>query len=112
MNHLVFPQTTSMSTPDVLLSLSSSMVKMEITKVKKSRDLTPVSVHFRVDLLVEVVLRQNNELPVLLSDTMSTDELELLERELVELVLHLPHVRLLQLGDGFFHRRLLLTCLP
>lgn len=73
---------------------------------------SPVSVHFRVDLLIEEVLRQHKQLPVLFSDTMSANELELLERKLIELILHLPHFRLLQLGNGLFSRRLLLACFP
>lgn len=95
----------------LLLFLSSSVVMMENTKVK-SYVFSLVSVHFWVDLFIEEVLCQHKELSVLLSDTMSADELELLKCKLVELILHLPHVRLLQLGDGLFSRRLLLACLP
>lgn len=95
----------------ILLSLSSSVVMMENTEVK-SQCFAPVSVRFWIDLLIKEVLRQHKELSVLLSDTVSADELELLESKLVELILHLPHIRLLQLGDGLFSRRLLLARLP
>ena len=65
-----------------------------------------------VDLLVEEVLGQQVELAVLLADSVSADELELLQGELVELVLHLPDGRLLQLGRGLPGGRLLLRCPP
>lgn len=65
-----------------------------------------------VDFLVEEVLSQQVELPVLFSDSVRPDELKLLECKLVEVVLHLPDGRLLQLGDGLFCGRLFLTGLP
>ena len=65
-----------------------------------------------VDLLVEEVLRQQVELAVLLADGVGADELELLQGELVEVVLHLPDGRLLQLGGGLPGRRLLLRGPP
>lgn len=67
---------------------------------------------FGVDLLIEEVLSQQVEFPVLLPDGVSPDKLELLQGKLVELVLHLPDGGLLQLGAGFLGGRLLLTCLP
>lgn len=43
---------------------------------------------------------------------MSADELELLERKLVKLILQLPDGRLLQPSDGLLSGRLLLTGFP
>lgn len=57
-------------------------------------------------------MSQQVELPVLLSDGVRPDELKLLKCKLIELVLHLPDGRLLQLGDGLFSGRLFLTGLP
>lgn len=57
-------------------------------------------------------MSQQIELPVLFSDGVRPDELELLQRKLVELVLHLPDGGLLQLGDGLLCGRLFLTGLP
>ena len=65
-----------------------------------------------VDLLIEEVLGQQVQLAVLLAYGVSADELELLQGELVELVLHLPDGRLLQLGGGLLGGRLLLRGLP
>lgn len=67
---------------------------------------------FGVDFLIEEVLCQQVELAVLFSDSMRPDKLELLQCKLVELVLHLPDGRLLQLGDGLLRGRLLLAGLP
>lgn len=67
---------------------------------------------FGVDLLVEEVLGQQVQLPVLLSDSVGSDELELLQSKLIEVVLHLPDAGLLQLGDGLLGGRLLLAGLP
>lgn len=71
-----------------------------------------VSLVFGVDFLVEEVLCQQVKLPVLFSDSMCPDKLELLQCKLIELVLHLPDGRLLQFGDRLFCGRLFLTCLP
>lgn len=67
---------------------------------------------FGVDFLVEEVLRQQVELPVLLPDSMRSDELELLQSKLIEVVFHFPDGRLLQLGDGLLGGRLLLARPP
>lgn len=45
---------------------------------------------FGIDFLIEKVLCQQVELPILFSDSMCPDKLELLQCKLVELVLHLP----------------------
>lgn len=65
-----------------------------------------------VDFLVEVVLGQEVQLAVLLLHTVSADELELLERKLVKLVLQLPDGRLLQPSDGLLSEWLLLAGFP
>lgn len=57
-------------------------------------------------------MRQQVELPVLFSDSMRPDELELLQCKLVKLILHLPDGRLLQLDDGLLGWWFLLTGLP
>lgn len=67
---------------------------------------------FGVDFLIEEVLCQQVELPILFSDCMCPDKLELLQCKLIELVLHLPDGRLLQLGDRLLCGRLFLTGLP
>lgn len=71
-----------------------------------------VSLVLGVDLLVEEVLRQHVEFPVFLSDGVRSDELELFQRKLVKLVLHLPNGRLLQLGNRLLGGRLLFAGLP
>ena len=71
-----------------------------------------VSLVFGVDFLVEEVLCQQVKLPILFSDSMCPDKLELLQCKLIELVLHLPDGRLLQFGDRLFCGRLFLTGLP
>lgn len=63
---------------------------------------------FGVDLLVEEALRQHEELAVLLSDGVRPHKLELLQRKLVELVLHLPDFGLLEFTDGLPGGELLL----
>ena len=70
------------------------------------------SLVFGVYFLVEEILSQQVELAILFSDCVCPDELELLQSKLVELVLHLPDGRLLQLGDGLLCGRLLLAGLP
>lgn len=67
------------------------------------------SLVFGVDFLIEEVLRQQVELPILFSNSMCPDELELLQCKLIELVLHLPDGRLLQLGDRLLCGRLFLA---
>lgn len=52
-----------------------------------------------VDFFIEEILGQQVELAILFSDSVRPDELELLQGEFIELVLHLPDGGLLQLGD-------------
>lgn len=52
--------------------------------------LSLLSVGFGVDLLIEKVLGQQIEFPILLSDSVCSDKLELLQGKFIELVLHLP----------------------
>lgn len=73
---------------------------------------TCVSLVFRVDFLIEEVLCQQIEFSVLFPDSMRSDELELLQSKLIELVLHLPKGRLLQLGDRLLCGWLLFARLP
>ncbi len=73
---------------------------------------TRASLVFGVDFLIEEVLCQQVQFPVLFSDSVCPDKLELLQRKLIELVLHLPDGRLLQLGDRLLCGRLLLAGLP
>lgn len=80
----------------------------------------PISVNTRhsqflvlgVDLLIKEVLRQQVQLAVLLPDGVRPDKLELFQCKLIELVLHFPDGRLLQLGNRLPRGRLLLTGLP
>lgn len=67
------------------------------------------SVHFGVDLFVEEALCQHIKFSVLLPDGMGAHKLELFERKLIKLVLHLPDVGLLQFGNGLFGGGLLLS---
>jgi hypothetical protein len=70
------------------------------------------SVRLRVNLFVEKVLGQDVEVSVFLADSVSSDELELLQSKLIELILHLPNVRLLQLRDSLLGGQLLLCGFP
>lgn len=70
------------------------------------------SVRLRVNLFIEKVLGQDVEVSVLLPDGVGSDELELLQRKLIELVLHLPDVGLLQLRDGLLGGQFLLCGFP
>lgn len=72
----------------------------------------PRSVRLRVNLFVEKVLGQDVEVAVLLADRVGSDELELLQGKLVELILHFPNVRLLQLCDGLLGGQFLLCGFP
>ncbi len=69
-------------------------------------------VYFWIDFLVKVVLSQQVKLAVFFSDAVSAHKLKLFQRKLVELVLHLPYIGLLQLWDGLFSGRFLLTRFP
>lgn len=70
------------------------------------------SVRLRVNLFIEKVLCQNVEVPVFLTDSVGSDELELLQGKLIELVFHFPDVRLLQLCDGLLGGQFLLCGFP
>lgn len=68
----------------------------------------PHSVRLGVNLFIEKVLGQDVEVSVFLTDSVGSDELELLQSKLIELILHFPDVRLLQLGDGLLGGQFLL----
>lgn len=70
------------------------------------------SVRLRVNLFIEKVLCQDVEVPIFLTDSVGSDELELLQGKLIELVFHFPDVRLLQLCDGLLGGQFLLCGFP
>lgn len=65
-----------------------------------------------MDFVIEVVLLHHVQLPILFSHSVRPHKLELLLGKLIELVLHLPHSRLLQLGDRLLGGQFLLAGLP
>lgn len=70
------------------------------------------SVRLRVNLFIEKVLCQDIEVSIFLTDRVGSDELELLQGKLIELVFHFPDVRLLQLCDGLLGGQFLLCGFP
>lgn len=66
----------------------------------KSRELWPQlrSVRLGVNLFIEKVLGQDVEVSVFLPDSVGSDELELLQSKLIEVILRFPDVRLCSLA--------------
>lgn len=60
------------------------------TEDSKPNLLIELSLVFGIDFFIKEVLSQDVEFPILFSDSMGPDELELLQCKLIKLVLHLP----------------------